>query len=80
MEWFKIKVACSGVIPLNSLRKYFSEGIFGGNHVVMEEITDVLQFRLHSWSDFLFILMEIQHFDELFPIYQGFRFEFTVVE
>lgn len=59
---------------------YFSECVFGRDHVIMKKIADVLQAWLHSVSDFEFVFLEIELFDELLPIYEGFGFESTVVE
>lgn len=46
----------------------------------MKKIADVLQAWLHSVSDFELIFLEIELFDELLPIYEGFGFESTIVE
>lgn len=46
----------------------------------MHQIADVLQSRLQPRPDVLFVLVEIQLFDELFPVNQGLGLEFAVVE
>jgi hypothetical protein len=59
---------------------YLPECVLGRNHVVMHQIADVLQSRLQPRPDVLFVLVEIQLFDELFPVNQGLGLEFAVVE
>lgn len=72
-EFLEGKVTASWVVPL-------TVGILGGNHVVVEEIADVLKFRLETGSDLLLVLLDVQHLDELFPVYEGLGLELTVIE
>lgn len=72
-EFFKRKVATSWVVPLTVC-------ILGGNHVVVEEIADVLKFRLKTGSDLLLVLLDVQHLDELLPVYEGLGLELAVIE
>jgi hypothetical protein len=80
MELFEVEVSDSGVVPLYLKNSYLPECVLGRNHVVMHQIADVLQSRLQPRPDVLFVLVEIQLFDELFPVNQGLGLEFAVVE
>ena len=72
-EFFEGEVAASWVVPL-------PVGVFGGNHVVVEEIADVLELGLKAGSDLLLVLLDVQHLDELLPVYEGFGLELAVVQ
>jgi len=62
-----------------STNVYFSEGVLWRDHVVVQQIANMLQLGLQSASDLYFVLVEVQHFNELFPVNKSFRFVFAVV-
>lgn len=46
----------------------------------MKEIADVLKFRLKAGSDLLLVFLDVQHLDELLPVYESFGLELAVVQ
>lgn len=46
----------------------------------MEEIADMLKFRLKTGSDLLLVLLDVQHLDELLPVYEGLGLELAVIK